>query len=154
MQSDPISVRVRGAPRVMTARYHSAAHVATDSSSSSSSSSSLREVRARSGETVRLEVAFCADPAPRQAWNLGRRGGHDSVILSSGTQHGRFLAEEAARAADGRDNCYVAALRIEGVHADDSGAYELGLTNEHGTDSHTVRLTVRSESLQHIFPKK
>ncbi len=136
VQSDAITVRVSGAPQVMRLRGEA-----------SSSVSGEREVSVRDGEPARLAVTFCADPPPKQTWHLGELGGgvQHSVILSAGTQHSRFTAEEMEPAPDGRDNCYVSALTINGAHADDARKYELKLENEHGSDSHVVTLVVRSE---------
>ncbi len=135
MQSGPVTGKVGGAPQVMKNRAEHA-------------------VRVRSGEDAKLSVTFCADPMPKPQWHLGDRGSSSSdgngglhnIILASGTQHGRFLAEQLVRSADGRENCYVSALRINGAHSDDSKAYELRLENEHGQDSHVIKLVVRSKS--------
>ena len=72
VQSEPILVEVSGAPQVMK---YTAQH----------------EVRVQNGEDARLEVLFCADPEPKQAWHLGDRGSGsgNNIILASGTAHGR-----------------------------------------------------------------
>lgn len=126
VQSEAISVKVSGAPQVM--KY-----------------SAKKEVRVQDGEIARMEVLFCADPLPKQAWHLGDQGsgaGHN-IILASGTKHERFSAEVAQQAD--RDDCYVSALVINGAHADDSHAYQLKLENNHGTDTHIVHLVVRGK---------
>lgn len=103
--------------------------------------STKQEVRVQNGQDAVLEVHFCANPLPRQDWDLGRVGG--SVILTAGTAHGRFLAEKVQQSS--QEDCYVSVLRINGAHADDSHAYALRLTNSHGTDSHVVHLIVKGE---------
>ncbi len=118
-------------------------------------------MRVQNGEDARLEVEFCADPLPKQAWHFGRRdeegeeeerggnalasnGGSSSpLVLSAGIVQGRFYAETVK--TPGREDCYVAALRINGAHADDTRPYLLRLTNEHGEQTHTVRLLVKGE---------
>lgn len=126
VQSEPILVEVSGAPQVMK---YSANH----------------EVRVQNGEDASLEVMFCADPLPKQAWHLGDQGtgSGNNIILASGTAHGRFVAE-MIRKAD-REDCYISALRINGAHADDSHGYQLKLSNDHGNDSHIIHLLVRGK---------
>ena len=126
VQSEPIRVEVSGAPQVM--KYNAP-----------------REVRVQNGEDATLEVIFCSDPLPKQAWHLGDlgSGAGNNIILAAGTGHGRFVAESVKKFD--REDCYVSVLRINGAHADDSHFYQLRLTNDHGTDTHSIRLVVRGK---------
>ena len=127
VQSDPIKVEVSGAPQVM--KY-----------------SAPNDVRVGKGEDASLEVIFCADPLPKQSWIVPDvMGSGNSVILASGTGHGRFVAE-SVRKAD-REDCFISTLRINGAHPEDSHAYQLSLSNDHGNDTHIVHLVVRGETL-------
>ncbi len=139
VQSEPIVLEVNGAPQVIAARspLRRRSHVG--------SVTTRQEVTVRDGEDARLEVFFCSDPLPKQTWHLGDQGsgaGHN-VILSSGIQHGRFFAEMVRKSE--LEDCYISALKINGAHADDSHGYQLSLSNDHGTDTHTVYLVVRGE---------
>eukprot|EP00095_Tigriopus_kingsejongensis_P003091 maker-scaffold1368_size45390-snap-gene-0.5 protein:Tk03091 transcript:maker-scaffold1368_size45390-snap-gene-0.5-mRNA-1 annotation:"kin of irre-like protein 2" len=129
VQSEPIRVEVSGAPQVMKYEAH-------------------HEVRVQNGEDATLEVLFCADPPPKQAWHLGDLGlgSGSNIILAAGTGHGRFIAE-SARKAD-REDCYISALRINGAHPTDSHTYQLKLSNNHGSDLHTIHLVVRDHVSQ------
>eukprot|EP00095_Tigriopus_kingsejongensis_P003892 maker-scaffold597_size128559-snap-gene-0.8 protein:Tk03892 transcript:maker-scaffold597_size128559-snap-gene-0.8-mRNA-1 annotation:"hypothetical protein DAPPUDRAFT_54063" len=129
VQSEPIRVEVSGAPQVMK---YEAQH----------------EVRVQNGEDATLEVLFCADPPPKQAWHLGDLGSNSgsNIILAAGTGHGRFIAESAKKSD--REDCYVSVLRINGAHPTDSHAYQLKLSNNHGSDTHTIHLTVRDHVSQ------
>lgn len=133
VQSEPIRFEVSGAPQVMKYEAH-------------------HEVRVQNGEDATLEVLFCADPPPKQAWYLGDQSlgsgtgsasGNSNIILAAGTGHGRFIAE-SARKAD-REDCYMSVLRINGAHPIDSHTYQLKLSNSHGTDVHTIHLVVRGK---------
>ncbi len=136
VQSEAIRLDVSGAPRIAkksTVRFP-------------------HEVRVQNGEDARLEVEFCADPMPEQAWHLSGSDDDDnspSLTLSAGIAHGRFFADTLP--SPGRQDCHVAALRINGAHADDTRSYLLRLTNSHGVQTHTVHLVVRGELLLHIF---
>ncbi|TRY72567.1 hypothetical protein TCAL_06515 [Tigriopus californicus] len=133
VQSEPIRVEVSGAPQVMKYEAH-------------------HEVQVQNGEDATLEVLFCADPPPKQAWHLGdlslgsSTNGNSDIILAAGTGHGRFIAE-SARKAD-REDCYVSVLRINGAHPMDSHTYQLKLSNSHGSDVHTIHLVVRDHVSQ------
>ncbi len=147
VQSSGIRVDVSGEPRI----------------SKKTAALAPREVRVQNGEVARLEVEFCADPRPEEVWHLGGGGnsggassggggasGSDAaddkkprLKLSTGTAHGRFSAE--TRRLPGREDCYLAALNIDGAHADDSDKYLLRLRNSHGEKTHTVRLVVRGK---------
>ncbi|TRY72566.1 hypothetical protein TCAL_06514 [Tigriopus californicus] len=129
VQSEPIRVEVSGAPQVMK---YEAQH----------------EVRVQNGEDATLEVLFCADPPPKQAWHLGDlgSGSGSNIILAAGTGHGRFIAE-SARKSD-REDCYISVLRINGAHPTDSHTYQLKLSNNHGNDSHIIHLIVRDHVSQ------
>ena len=132
VQSEPIRVEVSGAPQVL--KY-----------------SAQREVRVQNGEDATLEVTFCADPPPKQAWHLGSldNSAGSNIILAAGTGHGRFIAE-TARKAD-REDCYISSLRINGAHPTDSHVYQLKLANNHGSDTHTIHLTVRGTEKRDAF---
>ncbi len=143
VQSSGIRVDVSGEPRI------------SKKTAAAAASTGGREVRVQNGEVARLEVEFCSDPEPEQVWHLGRGvtevGGldHDGQVtpklkLSAGTGHGRFSAESSR--VPGREDCYVAALNIKGAHADDTDAYLLRLSNNHGEETHTVNLVVRGET--------
>jgi hypothetical protein len=156
-ESQPVRVTVRGAPQISRLTVHS-------------------EVVVKTGDDANLEVEFCANPLPRQAWHLGPLGGVGSgqlleeanLVLQSNERHGRFVVDNllplvgmsGAVAADSslvagrrqQQDCYLAVLRILGAHPADSRAYLLQLENEHGLDSHEIRLTVIDTAVsQEIF---
>lgn len=126
VQSDPIRVEVSGAPQVMK---YAAQH----------------ELRIQNGEDASLDVMFCADPLPKQAWHLGDlgSGSGNNIILAAGTGHGRFVAETVKKAS--KEDCYISSLRITGALPSDSHRYQLKLSNDHGSDDHTIRLIVRGK---------
>lgn len=127
VQSEPILINVSGAPQVM--RY-SAAH----------------EIRVQDGEDAELRVLFCADPMPKESWHLSDPsvGSGNNIILAAGTRHGRFEVQKTENVTD-REDCYITVLRIHGAHAEDSHGYLLNLSNDQGTDYHTVQLLVKGE---------
>lgn len=127
VQSDPIRVEVSGAPQVMK---YAAQH----------------EVRVQNGEDAILDVLFCADPLPKQAWHLGDLGSGtgNNIILAAGTGHGRFMAESLKKAS--KEDCYISTLRINGVVASDSHHYHLKLSNDQGSDDHTIHLVVKGKA--------
>ena len=124
VQSEPIGVNVSGAPQVM--KY-----------------STNHEVRVQNGADAALEVFFCADPVPKAAWDLGDAAGvGNSIVLATGTGHGRFVVESKKSE---RDNCYVSTLKINGAHPSDSHGYQVRLSNSHGSDTHIIHLMVRGK---------
>ena len=128
VQSDPIAVEVRGAPQV-TGRF---------------GQESEQELELVAGQDAVLDVPFCANPPPAQTWQLG------DVRLAAGDSHGSIVAEQLRTTAV--TDCYVSRLRIMGAHPNDSRDYRLNLKNEHGTDSHTIKLLVMDRVLsQEIF---
>lgn len=127
VQSDPILVKVTGAPQVL--RFG----VPTD-------------VIVEDGQDAILEARFCADPLPEQLWHLGDSG--NNIILAAGTTHGRFVAEIVRKV---KENCYISALRVNAASPGDSNEYELRLANIHGSDSYRVRLTVRGKKVCSLF---
>ncbi len=138
-ESRPLRVSVRGAPLISRLTVRS-------------------EVAVRAGEDANLEVEVCANPRPRQVWHVGPvLGGGQAeanVVLQSNERHGRFVVDnllplaERSASAEGREgrqpaqDCYLAVLRILGAHPADSRPYLLQLENEHGVDSHAVKLLV------------
>jgi len=135
VQSEAIRVDVLGAPTVTPPSH--AARV-----SMASGGGGLHEVHARVGEDAKLIVEYCADPAPSPVWELTGHGAMSGISLSAGINHGRFFAEVPS-AVEGREDCYIAALRVAGAHQDDAGAYRLRLSNDHGARVHTIHLSVR-----------
>ena len=150
-ESRPLRVAVHGAPQISRLTVHS-------------------EVVVRTGEDANLEVEFCANPRPRQVWHLGPLLGAGqaetaNIALQSNERHGRFvvdnllplasilLPEEGAAVSDRQQqDCYLAVLRILGAHPADSRPYLLQLENEHGLDSHAIKLVVIDTAVsQEIF---
>eukprot|EP00096_Caligus_rogercresseyi_P016613 TRINITY_DN934_c0_g1_i3.p1 TRINITY_DN934_c0_g1~~TRINITY_DN934_c0_g1_i3.p1 ORF type:complete len:638 (+),score=151.88 TRINITY_DN934_c0_g1_i3:127-2040(+) len=129
VQSQPIRVEVKGAPKVNPLI-------------------SEREIRVQNGEDAVLEVHFCGDPLPKQSWHLGDMGSGsgNNIILAAGTGHGRFIAEKEVKSS--KEDCYVSILRVNGAHSTDSAPYELRISNDHGSDSHIVHLSVRDHVSQ------
>ena len=132
VQSDPIRVEVRGAPTVSRLTVAS-------------------EVVVRTGEDANLEVAFCSNPEPTQTWNLGPVGGQNTnIVLTSNQRHGRFVVDNLTPVL--AKDCYIAVLRILGAHPSDSRDYILELKNDHGIDTHPVKLVVIDTQVsQEIF---
>ena len=132
VQSEPLSIEVSGAPRVL--KY-----------------SAKKEVVVGIGADAVLEVEFCANPLSNQSWHLGDMGtgSGNNIILAAGTGHGRFVAETVRAAPEKGQGCYISALKINGAHPPDSHFYELRLSNSHGVDTHSVFLAVKGNfSLQ------
>uniref|UniRef100_A0A0K2V225 Ig-like domain-containing protein n=2 Tax=Lepeophtheirus salmonis TaxID=72036 RepID=A0A0K2V225_LEPSM len=129
VQSQPIRVEVKGAPKV-------------------NSIISEREITVQNGEDAVLEVHFCADPLPKQSWHLGDMGSGsgNNIILAAGTGHGRFIAEKEQKST--KEDCYISILKVNGAHSADSAPYELRISNDHGSDSHIIHLSVRDHVSQ------
>ena len=49
---------------------------------------------------------------------------------------------EQLRPSPSANHCYIASLRILGTHQQDSRSYRISLENEHGSETHSVRLLV------------
>ena len=133
VQSDPVTVEVKGAPSVSRLTVAS-------------------EVVVRTGDDANLEVEFCSNPKPEQKWELGPVGGQAANIhLSSNQRHGRFVVDKLRPTGAAKD-CYLAVLRILGAHPADARQYLLRLENEHGVDTHSVKLVVIDNQVsQEIF---
>jgi len=123
-QSDPVDLRVIGPPQILRAGAGS--------------------VSAVQGQPALLELVFCADPLPSRAVWLW-----DGRQLQAGNGQGRYTADDLTQ--DSREDCYQARLRIEEVTELDQLDYTLHVVNEHGTDRHTVALSVKGAQLA---PKK
>jgi len=132
VQSEPIDVTVKGKPKI-------------------SGYSVKSELVVKTGEDATIEVEFCANPKPKQTWDIGPVGSEGNrVELNSRTRHGRFVVDQLLN-TEIRD-CYVASLRILGVHPSDSRSYPLQLVNEHGADEYSVKLVVINTAVsQEIF---
>ena len=132
IQSEPIDVTVKGKPKISGYNVKS-------------------EMVVKTGEDATLSVEFCANPKPKQSWNIGPVAGDGhSLELTSRTRHGRFVVDHLQET--GVKDCYVASLRILGVHPSDARSYPLHLTNDHGTDEFSVKLVVIDTAVsQEIF---
>ena len=132
IQSEPIVVTVKGKPKI-------------------SGYSVKSELVVKTGEDATIAVEFCANPKPKQTWNIGPVGSEGNTVeLNSRTRHGRFVVDHLAPAQVA--DCYVASLRILGVHPADSRQYPLQLINEHGLDEFSVKLVVIDTAVsQEIF---
>lgn len=132
IQSEPIDVTVRGKPKISGYNVKS-------------------ELVVKTGEDASIGVEFCANPRPKQSWNIGPVGADgNSLELTSRTRHGRFVVDHLQET--GVRDCYVASLRILGVHPSDSRSYPLVLTNDHGHDEFSVKLVVIDTAVsQEIF---
>ena len=132
VQSKPIEVAVRGKPRISSFTVQS-------------------ELVVKTGDDANIQVQFCANPKPKQTWDIGPVGGDgQGTVLTDRTRYGRFVVDSLVM-ADTRD-CYIATLRILGVHPSDSRSYPLELANMHGIDEYAVRLVVIDTAVsQEIF---
>ena len=132
VQSEPIDVTVRGKPRISGYNVKS-------------------ELVVKTGEDATIAVEFCANPKPKQSWDIGPVAADGNRIeLSSRTRHGRFVVDHLI-GTETRD-CYQASLRILGVHPSDARSYPLALINDHGKDEFSVKLVVIDTAVsQEIF---
>lgn len=132
IQSEPIDVTVKGKPKISGYNVKS-------------------ELVVKTGEDATIAVEFCANPKPKQSWNIGPVATDGNTIeLSSRTRHGRFVVDHLIDT--GIRDCYVASLRILGVHPSDARSYPLFLTNDHGRDEFSVKLVVIDTAVsQEIF---
>ena len=132
IQSEPIDVTVKGKPKISGYNVKS-------------------ELVVKTGEDATIAVEVCANPKPKQSWNIGPVATDGNTIeLSSRTRHGRFVVDHLIDT--GIRDCYVASLRILGVHPSDARSYPLFLTNDHGRDEFSVKLVVIDTAVsQEIF---
>ena len=109
------------------------------------------ELVVKTGEDATIGVEFCANPKPKQTWDIGPVAADGTRIeLGSRTRHGRFVVDHLQQ-TENRD-CYLATLRILGVHPSDSRSYPLQLINDHGKDEFSIRLVVIDTTVsQEIF---
>ena len=132
IQSQTIEVSVKGKPQI--------------------SYSTKSEFVFKTGEDATVGVEFCANPRPKQTWDIGpvapdgRR-----VELGSGSRRGRFVVDHLQESEKKKD-CYVASLRILGVHSSDARSYPLQLINDHGIEEFQVKMVVIDTTVsQEIF---
>ena len=132
VQSEPIDVTVRGKPRISGYNVKS-------------------ELVVKTGEDATIAVEFCANPKPKQSWDIGPVAADGNRIeLSSRTRHGRFVVDHLI-GTEIRD-CYQASLRILVVHPSAARSYPLALINDHGRDEFSVKLVVIDTAVsQEIF---
>uniref|UniRef100_A0A3B1JCS6 Ig-like domain-containing protein n=3 Tax=Astyanax mexicanus TaxID=7994 RepID=A0A3B1JCS6_ASTMX len=86
------------------------------------------EISVESGKVLTVACAFSGDPVPDVEWS------HSGRVLS-GAPSGRF---QIATTED------ITTLIISGVKENDAGAYTLRLSNELGSDTATVNVSIRS----------
>uniref|UniRef100_A0AAY5EH03 Ig-like domain-containing protein n=1 Tax=Electrophorus electricus TaxID=8005 RepID=A0AAY5EH03_ELEEL len=90
--------------------------------------SAPQDISIESGKVLTVACAFTGDPVPSVEWS------HSGRILSN-KERGRFQIETTED---------VTTLIISGIKENDAGAYTLRLSNELGSDSATVNVSIRS----------
>ena len=132
IQSQPIDMSVKGKPKISSYNVKS-------------------ELVVKTGEDATISVEFCANPKPKQTWDIGPVSADGTRIeLGSRTRHGRFVVD-ILQQTESRD-CYIASLRILGVHPSDQRSYKLELINDHGKDEFSIELVVIDTTVsQEIF---
>lgn len=88
------------------------------------------DISIETGKVLTVACAFSGEPVPRIDWSRGGR------TLPSEEESGRFHIETTED---------LTTLIITGVRESDAGAYTLRLSNEHGSDTATVTISIRSK---------
>ncbi|XP_046434490.1 kin of IRRE-like protein 2 isoform X1 [Neodiprion fabricii] len=119
-RSDPVSLQVVGAPRVVRPAR-----------------SETSIVSATEGGPARLEIRLCSDPRPRLvAWEWGRIRLHAGEVLES-----RYRALDLEPLAFAED-CYAAILELTSTAKEDQRLYNVTVENDRGSDRRTLMLRV------------
>ncbi|RLU25619.1 hypothetical protein DMN91_001776 [Ooceraea biroi] len=119
VKSDPVSLQVVGAPRVVKPAITEKFVVVTTE-----------------GSPARLEIRLCSDPKPRLvAWEWGSTRLHAGEVLES-----RYRALDLEPLAS--EDCYVAILELTSTVKEDQRLYHVIVENERGSDRRALMLKV------------
>ncbi|CAL7946544.1 unnamed protein product [Xylocopa violacea] len=119
VKSDPVSLQVVGAPRVVKPAITEKFVVATTE-----------------GSPAKLEIRLCSDPKPRLvAWEWGSTRLHAGEVLES-----RYRALDLEPLA--LEDCYVAVLELTSTVKEDQRLYHVIVENDRGSDRRSLMLRV------------
>ncbi|XP_012343725.1 neural cell adhesion molecule 1-like isoform X2 [Apis florea] len=119
VKSDPVSLQVVGAPRVVKPGITEKFVVATTE-----------------GSPAKLEIRLCSDPKPRLvAWEWGSTRLHAGEVLES-----RYRALDLEPLAV--EDCYIAVLELTSTVKEDQRLYHVIVENDRGSDRRALMLRV------------
>ncbi|XP_043281902.1 kin of IRRE-like protein 2 isoform X3 [Venturia canescens] len=119
VKSNPVSLQVVGAPRVVKPTSNEKFVVSTTE-----------------GSPARLEIKLCSDPKPRLvAWEWGDTRLHAGEVLES-----RYRALDLEPLAS--EDCYIAILEFIHTVKEDQRLYYVIVENDHGSDRRALMLRV------------
>ncbi|XP_071862297.1 kin of IRRE-like protein 3 [Bombus fervidus] len=119
VKSDPVSLQVVGAPRVVKPAITEKFVVATTE-----------------GSPAKLEIRLCSDPKPRLvAWEWGSTRLHAGEVLES-----RYRALDLEPLAV--EDCYIAVLELTSTVKEDQRLYHVIVENDRGSDRRSLMLKV------------
>ncbi|KOX74231.1 Kin of IRRE-like protein 3 [Melipona quadrifasciata] len=119
VRSDPVSLQVVGAPRVVKPAITEKFVVATTE-----------------GSPAKLEIRLCSDPKPRLvAWEWGSTRLHAGEVLES-----RYRALDLEPLAV--EDCYIAVLELTSTVKEDQRLYHVIVENDRGSDRRALMLRV------------
>lgn len=87
------------------------------------------DISIEAGKVLTVACAFLGEPIPHIEWSRAGK------ILPTAEESGRFHIETTED---------LTTLIIAGVKESDAGVYTLKLSNEHGSDTATVTISIRS----------
>ncbi|EFN64230.1 Kin of IRRE-like protein 3 [Camponotus floridanus] len=119
VKSDPVSLQVVGAPRVVKPAITEKFVVVTTE-----------------GSPARLEIRLCSDPKPRLvAWEWGSTRLHAGEVLEP-----RYRALDLEPLAS--EDCYIAILELTSTVKEDQRLYHVIVENDRGSDRRALMLKV------------
>ncbi|XP_071650835.1 irregular chiasm C-roughest protein isoform X2 [Temnothorax longispinosus] len=119
VKSDPVSLQVVGAPRVVKPTITEKFVVVTTE-----------------GSPARLEIRLCSDPKPRLvAWEWGSTRLHAGEVLEP-----RYRALDLEPLAS--EDCYIAILELTSTVKEDQRLYHVIVENDRGSDRRALMLKV------------
>ncbi|KYN35193.1 Kin of IRRE-like protein 3 [Trachymyrmex septentrionalis] len=119
VKSDPVSLQVVGAPRVVKPTITEKFVVVTTE-----------------GNPARLEIRLCSDPKPRLvAWEWGSTRLHAGEVLEP-----RYRALDLEPLAS--EDCYIAILELTSTVKEDQRLYHVIVENDRGSDRRALMLKV------------
>ncbi|XP_039307870.1 hemicentin-1 isoform X7 [Solenopsis invicta] len=119
VKSDPVSLQVVGAPRVVKPAITEKFVVVTTE-----------------GNPARLEIRLCSDPKPRLvAWEWGSTRLHAGEVLEP-----RYRALDLEPLAS--EDCYIAILELTSTVKEDQRLYHVIVENDRGSDRRALMLKV------------
>lgn len=92
----------------------------------------LHDIRVRAGSNFDLDVPVAGEPPPTKKWSL------NGMVVTS-TERLKITIED-----------YNIKFAVRSAKREDTGTYTLTATNEHGTDSATVKVTVLGTNLYRL----